>query len=65
MKCPICQSPTEISDSEEINNIVKRKRKCLKCGNEFMTFEEIQEPINPNILKVIKVQSNWRKMFEK
>lgn len=40
MKCPKCGS-TSLSciDSRPINETIRRRRKCMKCGQRFSTYE--------------------------
>lgn len=43
MKCPYCQyEETKVIDSRESENIVRRRRECLKCGKRFTTHEAIE-----------------------
>lgn len=40
MKCPKCgSSALAIVDSRQSNETIRRRRKCLKCGHRFSTFE--------------------------
>ena len=44
MKCPFCQHPnTQVADSRwlEDTNSIRRRRKCLECGQRFSTFETV------------------------
>ena len=39
MKCTYCQHDTRVIDSRESDNITRRRRECLKCGQRFTTHE--------------------------
>ncbi len=46
MKCPFCKKPqqTKVVDSRTIKDgrSVRRRRECLKCGERFTTYEELE-----------------------
>ena len=46
MKCPFCRKKqeTKVIDSREVKNgrAVRRRRECLKCGERFTTYEDIE-----------------------
>lgn len=45
MKCPFCSSKdTKVIDTREntSKNSVRRRRECIKCGERFTTYEQIQ-----------------------
>jgi len=51
MNCPYCSyHDSKVIDSREINDGVRRRRQCLKCGSRFTTYERLQ----PASLFVIK-----------
>lgn len=53
MKCPFCQHPnTQVTDSRwlEDTNSIRRRRKCLECGQRFSTFETVEMRM-PQIIK--------------
>jgi len=53
MRCPACNfSDTKVSDSRVVNEglAIRRRRKCLKCGFRFSTYEEV-EILNLNVKK--------------
>lgn len=53
MKCPFCQHPnTQVTDSRwlEDTNSIRRRRKCLECGQRFSTFETVEMRM-PQVIK--------------
>jgi transcriptional repressor NrdR len=53
MKCPFCNVPdTKVIDSRlnQPNDIVRRRRECLKCEGRFTTYERVEE-IMPVVIK--------------
>lgn len=52
MLCPFCrEGETKVIDSRGSEEfVIRRRRKCLKCGRRFTTYEKIEE----SPLKVIK-----------
>ena len=45
MKCPFCgYEEDKVIDSRESreNNVIKRRRECLKCAKRFTTYEKIE-----------------------
>jgi len=43
MNCPYCSyHDSKVIDSREINDGVRRRRQCLKCGSRFTTYERLQ-----------------------
>ncbi|QEY25148.1 transcriptional regulator NrdR [Neisseria zalophi] len=53
MKCPFCHHPnTQVTDSRllEETNSIRRRRRCLSCGQRFSTFETIEMRM-PQIIK--------------
>jgi transcriptional repressor NrdR len=46
MKCPFCGNPDDrVVDSRTIkdNELIRRRRECLKCNKRFTTYERIEE----------------------
>jgi len=44
MKCQKCKKGrTVVIDSRTSGNSIRRRRKCLKCGHRFSTFEVLKE----------------------
>jgi transcriptional regulator NrdR family protein len=42
MICPYCKSKeSQVIRSEKFDTVVRRWRRCKRCGNEFVTAEEI------------------------
>lgn len=39
MNCPECKSDMQIEDSRKYNGLVRRKRRCVKCGHTERTIE--------------------------
>ena len=63
MRCPICGKDNDKvvdSRSAQGGNVVRRRRKCLECGNKFTTYEEIEH----TPLYVIK-KDNRREPFQR
>ncbi|MBI4089927.1 MAG: transcriptional repressor NrdR [Candidatus Kerfeldbacteria bacterium] len=53
MRCPACHNiDTKVTDSRLVNEAVavRRRRKCLKCGFRFSTYEEV-EILNLTVVK--------------
>ena len=51
MNCPYCgHYDSRVVDSRDVNDGVRRRRECLKCGSRFTTYERLQ----PASLFVIK-----------
>ena len=51
MNCPYCGfHDSKVIDSREVNDGIRRRRECLKCGSRFTTYERLQ----PASLFVIK-----------
>jgi len=51
MNCPYCgYDDSKVIDSRDINDGIRRRRQCLKCGSRFTTYERLQ----PTGLFVIK-----------
>lgn len=51
MNCPYCgHSEDKVIDSREVNEGIRRRRRCLGCGQRFTTYERLQ----PASLFVIK-----------
>jgi len=44
MKCPYCSNDhiKVIDKRESVNNLIRRRRECLKCGKRFTTYERIE-----------------------
>ena len=43
MKCPYCEhQDSKVVDSRSINDGVRRRRQCLRCGSRFTTYERAQ-----------------------
>lgn len=53
MKCPQCTSlENKVIDSRmnQMGDLTRRRRECLKCGNRFTTYERL-EPVMPMVVK--------------
>ena len=51
MRCPYCgHGESRVVDSREVDNGVRRRRRCLECSSRFTTYERLQ----PRSLFVIK-----------
>ena len=43
MDCPFCgYHDSKVIDSRDINDGIRRRRQCLKCGSRFTTYERLQ-----------------------
>lgn len=43
MQCPFCgYTDSKVTDSRDVNDIIRRRRECLGCGLRFTTHERIQ-----------------------
>lgn len=51
MKCPYCNKPeSQVVDSRDTGEEIRRRRECAKCGKRFTTYERIQT-INLIVIK--------------
>jgi len=51
MDCPYCgYHDSKVIDSRNINEGVRRRRQCLKCGSRFTTYERLQ-PVGLFVIK--------------
>jgi len=61
MNCPFCAyQDSKVIDSRDVDNGIRRRRQCLKCGSRFTTYERLQA----NGLFVIK-KDQRREEFSK
>ena len=61
MKCPYCTfSDSKVTDSRVVENGIRRRRECQRCGLRFTTYERIQA----TALMVSK-QDNRREVFDR
>lgn len=44
MRCPSCDQATQVIDSRESDNNIRRRRECLSCQARFTTYERIEMP---------------------
>lgn len=44
MKCPVCQNPTQVTNSRSADHgrAVKRRRVCMHCKRRFTTYERVE-----------------------
>ena len=43
MLCPYCNSPdSKVTDSRTVENGIRRRRECTRCGLRFTTYERVQ-----------------------
>ena len=52
MRCFKCKSDTVVKDSRPKDGTIRRRRRCLKCGNRFSTIEvlvveQVKKPALP------------------
>lgn len=59
MLCPICGSPTKVSNTWKYSTVIHRCRKCLRCGWTFNTSEEIttEKKIRDNLDKKVYIRA--------
>ena len=51
MDCPYCgYHDSKVIDSRNINEGIRRRRQCLKCGSRFTTYERLQ-PVGLFVIK--------------
>ena len=51
MDCPYCgYHDSKVIDSRNINDGIRRRRQCLKCGSRFTTYERLQ-PVGLFVIK--------------
>ena len=58
MKCHVCgnaEPGTKVVDSRELDEIVRRRRECLRCGQRFTTYER------PEVLGFAVVKKDGRR----
>jgi transcriptional repressor NrdR len=54
MRCPFCKEDDDkVIDSRSTENgrCIRRRRRCLKCGRRFTTYERIEESIKLAVIK--------------
>lgn len=44
MHCPNCKRETQVIDTREADNSIRRRRACLTCQYRFTTYERIELP---------------------
>lgn len=44
MRCPNCKGETQVIDSREADNSIRRRRECLVCQCRFTTYERPEVP---------------------
>jgi transcriptional regulator NrdR family protein len=57
MKCPLCQAPTDIKETRQIDGTVSRRRECYNM-HVFSTHEVVIKPPRPK--RVYILQANKR-----
>jgi transcriptional repressor NrdR len=61
VKCPYCgDEDSRVTDSRDVNDGVRRRRQCLRCGSRFTTYERIL----PGSLFIVK-KDRRREEFSK
>lgn len=61
MKCPFCQATeSKVIDKRDTENVIRRRRECLKCQKRFTTHEAIED-ISVMVIK----KDNTRCIFDK
>jgi transcriptional repressor NrdR len=44
MQCPQCKKQSQVIDTREAENGIRRRRECLSCEQRFTTYERIELP---------------------
>lgn len=44
MRCPNCKNESQVIDTREAENSIRRRRECLDCQNRFTTYERVELP---------------------
>lgn len=44
MRCPNCKSESQVIDTREADNSIRRRRVCLSCRQRFTTYERTEIP---------------------
>jgi transcriptional regulator NrdR family protein len=59
MKCPICLKRIQVSDSrvKENGRVVKRRRRCYRCNQAWITYEEIPKDSNIHSIRDLPKQN--------
>lgn len=42
MICPNCGSKLNVNNTEDLKDLVRRKRRCKMCGRYFVTYEVLE-----------------------
>jgi transcriptional regulator NrdR family protein len=45
MECPRCKGKTEIFETRQTKDAVRRRRHCTRCGHKFTTIEQPAEEL--------------------
>ena len=54
MICPVCKcGHSSVFDSRPSPDYIRRRRKCLKCGHAWTTYEFRAEVLNPKIIEYL------------
>lgn len=67
MNCSKCNSPTSVVDSRaaSTSHVVRRRRKCQKCGFSFTTYEfSYVDLLNPDQKLMLKVMVDLSKELQ-
>lgn len=44
MRCPNCKAESQVIDTREADNSIRRRRACLHCNHRFTTYERVEIP---------------------
>lgn len=44
MRCPNCKNESQVIDTREAENSIRRRRECLNCQHRFTTYERTEIP---------------------
>lgn len=66
MKCPQCESPSDVVDSRKLDPTIRRRRQCRE-GHRFTTEETlvVHEPRQKEIKTVVMVEPWAERIFLK
>lgn len=67
MRCPFCRSDSRVKDTRDKADMgIRRRRKCISCGNQWTTFETISlsREVKPTTLTPVQ-QAKFNLIKEK
>lgn len=64
LKCPRCSDVTDVIDSRDSGERIRRRHKCRACSSRFTTYEVIEDREVERQKNVIKVKTYRKKFVE-